>query len=514
MSAQADLDNAAVLRMESVRKAFEGVQALTGVSFAVRPGEVHGLVGENGAGKSTLMRILSGAVRPDEGAIVWRDRPVQFPNPSAAQAAGIAMIHQELSLVPSTSVAENILLGREPRNALRLLRRREMHDRATQLMARLDTPIDVSRRVEEFPIAVQQMVEVAKALSYDASLIIMDEPTSALADADVAKLFDVIRSLSAEGVAVIYISHKMDEIYAICDRVTVLRDGAHIGTAPAGEITRDQLIQWMVGRKIDQLFPKHEATAGEEVLRVSHLSLDAVDGAGRKLVDDVSLTVRAGEIVGLAGLRGSGASELMGAVFGRFGARPRGEVYVRGERVRITSPAGAIRHRLAMLTNDRKASGLVLPMSVLHNMTLASLPTVAPAGVIHRRDEVALSDPLASDMNIRTASLDSEVNTLSGGNQQKVALAKWLMTQPTCLLLDEPTRGIDVGAKTEIYELMNRLVAEDKGILLTTSELPELLAMSDRILVMHRGHITAELSRDEATQENVMAAAMESEPHG
>lgn len=511
MVAQAQVADTPLLSMRGAAKAFAGVHALRGVDFEVRQGEVHGLVGENGAGKSTLVRILSGALQPDAGEMLLRGEPVEFATPQAAQAAGIAMIHQELSLVPSTSVAANILLGHEPVSPLRILRVAEMNARAAELMQMLDTPVDVTRRVEEFSIAVQQMIEVAKALSHQASVIIMDEPTSALAEAEVEKLFGIIRSLRDRGVAIVYISHKMDEIYAVCDRVTVLRDGEYISAAPTSEVSQDQLIQWMVGRKIEQLFPKHEAEPGEEVLRIEGMTLAATDGGERKLVDDVSLSVRAGEIVGLAGLRGSGASELMGCVFGQYGARPRGRVSVRGEDIRPTSPMQAIDSGIAMLTNDRKATGLVLPMSVLHNITLASLRQVAPAGIIRRREELGAAQPLIGDLDIRAASADAEVNSLSGGNQQKVALAKWLLTAPTVLLLDEPTRGVDVGAKAEVYQLMNRLVAEGKGILLITSELPELLAMSDRILVMHRGTVTAEMSRAEATQERIMAAAMEAQ---
>ncbi len=508
MVAEPTPEASVLLQMRAIRKAFAGVQAVRDVSFEVRAGEIHGLVGENGAGKSTLMRILSGAVSPDAGEIVLRGKPLRFASPQAAQAAGIAMIHQELSLVPTTSVAANILLGHEPRTPLRLLRLAEMNGEADRLMQELDTPVDVHRRVEEFSIAVQQMIEVAKALSHRATLIIMDEPTSALAEAEVEKLFGIIRALRDRGVAIVYISHKMDEIYELCERVTVLRDGEHVGTGGISEVPRDQLIQWMVGRKIEQLFPQHQATPGEEVLRAEGITLVADDGTGRKLVDDVSLSLRSGEIVGLAGLRGSGASELMGCIFGQFGTRPRGRVAVRGREMRPSSPLHAIRAGVAMLTNDRKATGLILPMSVLHNLTLASLEAVAPGGILRRARELALATPLVASLAIRAASVDAEVNSLSGGNQQKVALAKWLMTGPEALLLDEPTRGIDVGAKTEVYQLMNRLVQEGKGILLITSELPELLAMSDRILVMHRGRVSAELSRAEATQERVMAAAM------
>ncbi len=498
-----------LLVMRQIRKSFAGVQALLGVDFEVRAGEVHGLVGENGAGKSTLMRILSGAVQADGGETLLDGISVRFPTPQSAQAAGVAMIHQELSLVPSTSVAANVLLGHEPRGRLGLLDLREMNRRAAELMVELDTPVEVTRRVEEFNIATQQMIEVAKVLSQEARLIVMDEPTSALADAEVEKLFGIIRALRDRGVAIVYISHKMEEIYQVCDRVTVLRDGEYIGTADTRELPREQLIQWMVGRKIEQLFPKSQAQRGEEVLRVEGMSLEAGDGTGRKLVDGVSFSLHAGEILGLAGLRGSGASELMGCIFGQYGGRARGKVLVGGEEAGIRNPSEAIRQGVAMLTNDRKVTGLVLPMSVLHNLTLASLPKAAPGGILRRSREMQMAQPLVQNLAIKAASPDIEVNSLSGGNQQKVALAKWLMTEPLALLLDEPTRGVDVGAKAEVYELMNRLVAEGKGILLITSELPELLAMSDRLLVMHRGRVTAELGREEATQERVMAAAME-----
>ena len=498
-----------VVEMRGIGKAFAGVRALRDVDLLVHSGEVHALVGENGAGKSTLMRILGGAVPPDVGEILLRGAPLRLRRPSDALRRGIAMIHQELSLVPSTSVAENVLLGHEPRSRLGLLNLREMHRRAGELMAELDTPVDLARPVEYYNIATQQMIEVAKALSHQADVIVMDEPTSSLSEAEADRLFGVIERLRARGVGIVYITHKMEEIYRLADRITVLRDGDLVGSAPAAELPQEQLIQWMVGRKIEQLFPKHQAAVGEELLRVEELSLPADDGTGRLLVDRASLELRAGEIVGLAGLRGAGNSELLGALFGQFGARPSGRVTLGGQPVRLTRPAQAIRHGVALLTNDRKVSGLVLSMSVLHNITLADLRRVARGGVVWHDREARLAQPLADTLAVRTASLEAEVSSLSGGNQQKVVLCKWLLTEPRVLLLDEPTRGIDVGAKAEVYELMNRLAAEGKGILLITSELPELLAMSDRIIVMHRGRITAHLSRAEATQESVMAAAME-----
>lgn len=493
--------------MRGIRKAFAGVQAVRGVDFAVQAGEVHGLVGENGAGKSTLMWLLSGALPPDAGEIIFRGQALRLSGPQAALAAGIAMIHQEFSLVPATSVAENIWLGHEPRTALGVLQPGVMDRQAAQLMAELDTPVDVSRPVEEFSLAVQQMIEVAKALSHRAALIIMDEPTSALADAEVARLFQVIRTLRDRGVAIVYISHKLEEIYEVCDRITVLRDGEQVGTSPTADLPPDQLIHWMVGRHIEQLFPKQEVAPGDEVLRVEGLTLPAEGGTGPPLLEDVSLTVRAGEIVGLAGLRGSGASELMGGLFGCYGARARGTVHLCGRCRHVTSPAAAIRAGLALLTNDRKTTGLVAPMAVLHNMTLASLPRLGR--VLRHAAEVRLARPLAAVLALKAASLDAAVESLSGGNQQKVALAKWLMTEPRVLLLDEPTRGIDVGAKAEVYQLMNRLASQGRGLLLTTSELPELLAMSDRIIVLHRGRVSAEFTRAEATQERIMAAAMQ-----
>ena len=498
-----------LLAMRGIHKAFGGTVALRGVDLTVCAGEIHGLVGENGAGKSTLMRILSGALSPDRGTIALRGENLRLTTPHSALAAGVAMIHQELSLVPSVSVAGNIFLGHEPRGRLGLVRVGQMRRMASDLMQSLGTEVDVNRPVEAFGIAIRQMVEVAKALSHRPSLIVMDEPTSSLAEMETARLFDVMRGLRDRGVAVVYISHKMNEIYELCDRITVLRDGEWVGTADARELPRDQLIQWMVGREVEQLYPREAARQGPEVLRVEGMTLEGEGGGGRRVLDGVSLHVHAGEIVGLAGLRGSGASELMGSVFGRYGRRARGAVCVAGQCARIASPAQAMAWGLALLTDDRKTTGLVLPMSTLHNVTLASLDRVSRWGIIRRARELRLALPLIANLAIRIRSVDAEVSSLSGGNQQKVALAKWLMAEPKVLLLDEPTRGIDVGAKAEVYELMGRLAAQGKGILLTTSELPELLAMADRIVVLHRGRVAAELSGPEATQEQVMAAAMQ-----
>ncbi len=497
-----------LLEMRGIEKWFGGVHAVANVSLDVRAGEVHALMGENGAGKSTLMRILCGAITPDAGEIVFDGAPRRLLTPRDAERVGIAMIHQELSLCPNMSVAENIYLGAEPRGKLRLVDHRRMRADAEALLASLNTPLDVTRPVEEFNIATQQMVEVAKVLSLNAKLIIMDEPTSALTESETAQLFEIIRALKSRGVAIIYITHKMEEIYELADRVTVMRDSHWIGTSDAADLAPEMLIEWMVGRRIETLFPERRVTLGEELLRVEDLSLRASDGTGRMLVDGVSFTLRAGEILGLGGLRGCGNSEVLGSIFGQYGADPTGVIRVRGAEVSVARPADALARRIALLTNDRKTTGLVLSMSVLQNMTLASLHRTGPPGMVLPKRELAEARDYWDTLRVKAASPDIEVSSLSGGNQQKVALAKWLMTEPDVLLLDEPTRGIDVGAKADIYDLMNDLAGQGKGIVLITSELPELVKMSDRILVFHLGKITAELTGDEMTQENVMAAAM------
>ena len=497
-----------LLQMRHISKSFPGVQALSDVSFDLYKGEVVGLVGENGAGKTTLMNILSGIHAPDHGEILIEGKSTRFSSPKDAEAAGIAIIHQELSLVPNLSVMENILMAREPQTRWKTIDWREMATVATELLKQMEMPLDVKRPVEEFGVAVQQMIEIAKALSLNARILVMDEPTSSLSEQETERLFHIVRRLKGRGVAVVYISHKLEEIYEIADRITVLRDGLHVGTAEASELPAEKMIQWMVGRKIDQFFPSREARIGSELLSVSGLTLPQPGQPSVRLVDNVSFSLRAGEILGLAGLRGAGNSELLGAIFGRFGSLPDGEIHVEGRKITIVSPPQAIAHGMAYLTNDRKASGLILPMSVMHNMTLASLRQMTRFGWLDPLVEQRTCAPFLDSLAIRTPSLRSEVSTLSGGNQQKVILAKWLLSGPSIFLLDEPTRGIDVGAKAEIYSLMNRWASEGKGILLITSELPELLAMSDRILVMHRGRVTAEFTHEEATQEKVMAAAM------
>ena len=494
-------------RMSGINKRFGAVQVLYEVGLEVLAGEVHVLAGENGAGKSTLIKILAGVHTDFEGTIEIDGRPVRPGTPLEANALGVAVIYQELSLVPSMSVADNIFLGRPRTGRAGLVDDRGQASEARRLLGQLGMEIDVERNVDEFPIGTQQLIEIAKALSYDAKVIVMDEPTSALSAPEVERLFHQIEKLKAQGCGIVYITHKMEEIERIADRITVLRDGRLVGTAPAAELPPAKLIHWMVGRQLDQQFPRHVPHIGAERLRVEDFVVEGRQGR-RPLVDGVTLSVRAGEIVGIGGLQGSGASQLLLGLFGALGKRARGRVWLDGEPIRITRPRQAIDRGIAMLTNDRKATGLVLSMSVIANATLAGLRRLSPRGWRNPYREQQATAELAQSLRLRAASIEMEVGELSGGNQQKVVLAKWLQTDPQLMLLDEPTRGVDVGAKQEIYQLMNEWTAGGIAIILITSEMPELLAMSDRILVMHRGRLTAELSRQEASPERVLEAAM------
>ncbi|MBN1477063.1 sugar ABC transporter ATP-binding protein [Candidatus Sumerlaeota bacterium] len=497
-----------LLRMASISKSFGGVPALVDAQLELRAGEVHVLAGENGAGKSTLIKILAGVHTDHTGTIELRGEPVRFLSPQEAFAAGISVIHQELSLVPPMSVVDNVFLGRERSGPGGWMRRAPQRRSCRGLLERLGLVVDLDRPVEEFPISVQQMIEITKALAFDAQIIVMDEPTSALTEPEVERLFAVIDDLRERGCAIVYISHKMDEIFRVADRITVLRDGRHIGTAPAAELPRDRFIHWMVGRELDEQIPHHTPHRGEERLVVEEFTVPDPGGRQRPAVDGVSLHVRAGEILGIAGLQGSGASELLGGLFGAFGRCTRGEVTLLGEPFIPTSPRRSIERGLALLTNDRKTTGLILGMSLTHNTTLASLPRHSPGLWLRHGAERACAARHMETLRIRATDPGMTVSSLSGGNQQKVVLAKWLETQPRVLLLDEPTRGVDVGAKHEIYELMNRWTAEGIAIVLITSELPELIALSDRIIVMHRGVITAEFAHGDVDQGRILHAAM------
>jgi ribose transport system ATP-binding protein len=487
-----------LIEVRGLSKAFPGVQALVGVDLEIRGGEVHAIVGENGAGKSTLMKILAGIYQPDSGNLLLDGQPARLSGPRQAMALGIGMIHQELNLAPNLSVAENILLGRAP-TRLGLVDWRRLDLQTRSLLDRLGIDLDVRSTVEDLSVARQQMVEIAKALSLNARVIIMDEPTSALTERETATLFQIIGRLKAEGVAVVYISHRLEEIFRVADRVTVLRDGQLVGSSMVASTTPAQLIGMMVGRELTALYPKESAEIGAPVLEVRHLRRAGV-------LHGVSFVLRQREILGLAGLVGAGRTELVRAI---FGADPidGGEVLIDGKVVHIRGPREAIQLGIGFVTEDRKLHGLVLGMTVRENATLASLSDVSRFGLIDFARERTITSDYVRQLDIRTPSVEHEVNTLSGGNQQKVVLAKWLATRPRILILDEPTRGIDVGAKAEVHALMTRLAAAGVSILMISSELPEILGMSDRILVVRQGRISAEFTRQEASQEKILAAA-------
>lgn len=498
----------ALLTMTGIGKSFGPTRVLEAVNFAVWPGDVHVLAGENGAGKSTLIKILAGVHLDYEGEIRLEGQPVRFRSPQDANARGISVIHQELSLIPAMRVMDNIFLGRERVGRAGWMRYREQARECRQLMKRLGLQVAPMKPVEAYPISVQQQIEIAKALAFDSRIIVMDEPTSALTAPEVETLFQMMEELRARGCAIIYISHKMEEIYRVADRITVLRDGRQVGTGSAGEVPREELIRLMVGRTVDEQYPRHTPQLGDVRLRVDGLTVPDPEGRPQPAVRDVCFEARAGEVLGFGGLQGSGASALFEALFGVYGHALRGAVTLDAAPYTPHSPASAIAAGVALLTNDRKGNGLVLNMDIARNITLASLPRYSPKGWLRDRQELMAARRHQQALGIRAASMRQEVETLSGGNQQKVVLAKWLETQPRLLMLDEPTRGVDVGAKQEIYKLINQWTGEGITILLITSEMPELLALSDRILVMHRGAITAELRKEEATQARVLEAAM------
>ncbi len=489
-----------VLEMRGISKTYPGVRALEEVDLVVRRGEVHALVGENGAGKSTLIKILAGAETRDKGRIVIDGQVVTDLTPQKAMALGIGIIYQEFNLVPYLSVAENIFLGREPRGRIPgWIDFKRMYAEAESILHSLGAHFDVRTPVHQLSVAQQQMVEIAKASSRKVKVLAMDEPSATLTEHELQNLFALIRRLKQQGVAVIYISHRLEEIFEIADRVTVLRDGKKVGTRDVKEVTREELIRMMVGRELREMIPKEPAPLGPPILEVRGLSQ-------RGVLNNISFSVRKGEVVGLAGLVGAGRTELARAI---FGADPydSGEILLEGKPVQIRSPREAIQQGIGLVPEDRKQVGLILSMVVRENITLAGLHQLLNLGFIRRRKEREVALRFIEDLMIRTPSLEQEVKNLSGGNQQKVVLAKWLFTQARVMIFDEPTRGIDVGSKAEIYHLMNRLAKQGVAILMISSELPEILGMSDRILVMHQGRIVGELSREEATQERIMHLA-------
>ena len=489
-----------LLEIEGIRKAFPGVVALDNVQFRLRAGTVHALMGENGAGKSTLMKIIAGIYAPDQGQMRVKGKPLVLKGPLDALNNGIAMIHQELNLMPSMTVAENIWIRREPKTRLGFVDHRELRRRTQELLDRLVIDIDPEVEVRALSIASRQMVEIAKAVSFNSDVLIMDEPTSALTDTEVHHLFRIIGQLRAQGKGIVYITHKMNELFEIADEVSVFRDGKYIDTRKATEVTRDEIIQMMVGREITQMFPKLAVPIGDVVLAVVNLGVDGI-------FHDVSFELRAGEILGLAGLIGSGRSNLAEALFGVVPATV-GTISIAGVETAIDSPARAIANGMAFLTEDRKESGCFLSLDVLANMGAAVLAKrYVRCGFVQRKALLKDCEAMSATLRVKTPGLDEVIQNLSGGNQQKVLIGRWLLTAPKILILDEPTRGIDVGAKAEIHRLVSELAGQGVAVLMISSELPEVLGMSDRILVMHEGRMIGIVDREDADQVRIMEMA-------
>lgn len=494
------------LKLTAISKAFTGVQALQAVSFELHAGEVHALVGENGAGKSTLIKIITGAHQPDAGSVEVRGEGVTDNDPVRSRNLGIAAIYQQPALFPDLTVAENIALGLEPVGAWRRVRWSQRRRHAAQLLAQIGAAISPDTVVQSLTMPEQQLVEIARALGARASVLIMDEPTASLSEREVARLLAVIRELRSQGVGIVYISHRLDELFQIADRVTVLRDGATVATRRMTDVTHAELIRLMVGRELTAVFPKQPAPLGDVVLELRGLGCRATG------VSSVNLSVRAGEIVGLAGLVGAGRTELARTLFGLTPA-DAGEIRFRGKRVVIDSPERAKRLGIAYVPEDRRRNGVILELPVAANTTLASLNQVSSRGWLNFRRERATAASFVNRLGIKTPSVDVPAGDLSGGNQQKVAVARWLATNPTLLILDEPTQGIDVGAKAEIHRLMSELAGQGLAILMISSELLEILGMSDRIAVMHAGQIVGVVDRAEATQERILSMALGKQFH-
>ena len=494
--------------MRSIGKEFPGVRALDGVTLDLYEGEFHALVGENGAGKSTLMKVLSGVYPAGsyDGEILIAGEVKQFKTIRDAENAGIAIIFQELSLVKELTVGENIFLGREP-SRFGVINWAELYQKAGTLLQELHLAIDPRTPVGNLGIGQQQLVEIAKALSQKAKILVLDEPTAALTEAEVKTLFAILEKLRARGVGMIYISHKLGEVFRMSDRITVLRDGKTVGTNETANLNIEKVIALMVGREVGDIFPKTNHQFGEIALEIKNLSAFDLDNPNKKLVDDVSFNVRKGEVLGIAGLMGAGRSELLMSIFGGWQGKSRGEIYVEGRQIFIGAPSDAIRHGIGFVTEDRKRFGLLLEQTILDNMTLAGLKQMSGKMLTHRSRETVAASGAMQSLRVKAGSPLTVAGTLSGGNQQKVVLGKWLLTNPKILFLDEPTRGIDVGAKQEIYTEINKLAREGLAIVLVSSELPEVLGLSDRVIVLHEGRLTGEFTRTEATAEKVMKAA-------
>jgi rhamnose transport system ATP-binding protein len=487
------------LVLEHATKRFGAVQALADGTVTLYPGEAHALLGENGAGKSTMVKILAGVYQPDGGSLLVDDRPVVFAGPSDARDAGVSIIYQEPSLFPDLSVAENIFMGRQPLAAGRRIDRRAMEREATDIFKRLGVLLDPARPARGLSVADQQIVEIAKALSLNASVLVMDEPTAALTSVEVDRLFEVMKTLRSQGAAVLFISHRLEEVFASCQRVTIMRDGRFVRTAPIEELTVDAIIRAMVGRELGALFPKTDTSPGDVLLEVTNLSSEGV-------FSDVSFTVRHGEIVALAGLVGAGRSEVARAIFG-IDRRSSGTVRLNGRELPNGDALAAMSAGMALVPEDRRQQGLVMDMAIDQNVALASLPSLSRFGLIRRSSERGIAATWAKRLQLKFGRMSNPVSTLSGGNQQKVVLGKWLARDPQLLIIDEPTRGIDVGTKSEVHRILDGLVAQGLGVLMISSELPEVLGMADRVIVLREGHVTAEFDRAAADEDSIMRAA-------
>lgn len=494
--------------MKNITKEFPGVKALDDVNMDLIEGEFHSLVGENGAGKSTLMKVLSGVYPYGEyeGEFFISGDEKRFYTIREAEDAGIAIIFQELSLVKELTVGENIFLGREP-SKFGVINWTEIYQKSAELLKELNLDINPRTEVGNLGIGQQQLVEIAKALSQDAKILVLDEPTAALTESEVEILFDILRNLKKRGVGMIYISHKLDEVFEMSDRITVLRDGQTVATHDASELDKDKVIALMVGREVGDIFPETTHEFGKVALEVKNLNAFEAEHPDKKLVDNISFNVRKGEVLGISGLMGAGRSELLTVIFGAWKGKSSGEVFVEGQKVSISSPKDAIAAGIGFVTEDRKRYGLILDQTIMDNSTLAGLKQISGNFLTHRSRELVATKNAMSSLKVKANSPMTVAGTLSGGNQQKVVLGKWLLTNPKVLFLDEPTRGIDVGAKQEIYAEINKLAEEGLAIVMVSSELPEVLGLSDRILVLHEGHLTGEFTKEEATPEKVMAAA-------
>ncbi|MBY0221555.1 sugar ABC transporter ATP-binding protein [Sporosarcina aquimarina] len=486
-----------MIAMSGISKSFNGNKVLEDVQFEVKKGEIHALMGENGAGKSTMMKILTGIYSRDAGEVWVKGEKVEFKNAKEAEEAGIAVIHQELNILPDLTVAENFYLGNEQTfGKSGILKTKEMNRQAEEILSKLGLDIDARTVTRELSVGKQQIIEIAKAVSSNAEVIIMDEPTAALTDREIETLFETVRSLQAQGVSFVYISHRMEEIFAMCDRITILRDGQYVGVRKIKETTFEEIVQMMVGRELGERFPKRSHDIGDVKMKVEGLTHDG-------FFEDVSFEVRKGEILGIAGLMGAGRTEVIQSIFG-YRKLTSGQIFIDGKPVKISNPLQAKKLGIGYVTEDRKSEGLILDFSVRDNMSLTNFDRISQSAIIRKGKENALYDMMSKRLRVRTSGPEQAVKSLSGGNQQKVVIAKWLGIEPDILFLDEPTRGVDVGAKKEIYSIINELAERGVAIVMISSELPEVIGMADRVLVMHEGQLMADIPKEDMTQERIM----------